>query len=163
MFCNMCGNKIEDNSIFCNRCGARMETPAAAVPAQAPTAPAAVVPQPAEATVQDNPAAAPVNSGEPAGSTIQFGGTAGIQFPGASSTPVPAEAPIPEAVPHPVESARSGWSTEVRIQDKPQKPAKAEKPRKYYTGAHLALCLVTTGIMAMAAGVFAALYFMTVL
>lgn len=161
----MCGNKIEDNSIFCNRCGARMDTPAAAVPAEAPTAPAAVVPQPAEAPVKDNPmpATAPIGSGEPAGSTIQFGRTVGIQFPGANSTAVPAEAPIPDAVPHPVESARSGWSTEVRIQDKPQKPTKADKPRKYYTGAHLALCLVTTGIMAMAAGVFAALYFMTVL
>ncbi|MCI5668401.1 MAG: zinc-ribbon domain-containing protein [Oscillospiraceae bacterium] len=161
MFCNMCGNKIEENSIFCNRCGARMDTRAAAAPAEAPTAPAAAVPQPAEATVQNNPAAAPINSGEPAGGSVQFGGTAGIQFPGANSTP--AEAPVPDAVPHPVESARSGWSTEVRIQDKPQKPTKAEKPRKYYTGAHLALCLVTTGIMAMAAGVFAALYFMTVL
>ncbi len=36
---------------------------------------------------------------------------------------------------------------------------KPEKPRKYYTGAQLAICLVTTGIMAAAAGIFAGLYF----
>ncbi len=39
------------------------------------------------------------------------------------------------------------------------KTGKPEKPRKYYTGAQLAICLVTTGIMAAAAGIFAGLYF----
>ncbi len=34
-----------------------------------------------------------------------------------------------------------------------------EKPEKYYTTKHIVLCLAVAGIMAVAAGVFAGLYF----
>jgi hypothetical protein len=95
----------------------------------------------------------------PAGSAPQFGSTPGAQFQGIAAAK-PTDSSAAPGVPRPVETAKSGWSTNVQITEKPQTPEKPEKPRKYYTGAHLALCLVTTGIMAMAAGVFAALYFM---
>lgn len=45
------------------------------------------------------------------------------------------------------------------ILEKSDTPGKPEKTKKYYTGAQLAICLVTTGIMAAAAGIFAGLYF----
>ena len=58
-----------------------------------------------------------------------------------------------------VPGASQRWSTEVPMSGAPQAPEKPAKPRKYYTGGQITLCLVTTGVMAMAAGVFAALYF----
>ena len=144
MFCNKCGNKIDDKSTFCSWCGARIESPAA------PRAPQ-------ENPTEKEPEAA-VNT-VPAGSAPQFGSTPGGQFQGIAAAK-PTESGAAAGIPRPVETAKSGWSTNVPITEKPQTPEKPEKPRKYYTGAHLALCLVTTGIMAMAAGVFAALYFM---
>lgn len=40
----------------------------------------------------------------------------------------------------------------------PEKKEK-EKTEKYYTTKHIVLCLVVAGVMAVAAGVFAGLYF----
>lgn len=157
MFCNKCGNKIDDRSVFCSWCGAHIDNPAA------PT-----VPQPASAAPQEKPPVPDAAAGgyaapreEVRSAAPNSTNTAAAAFPGIpSGNPEPADSGTPDGVPRPVETAKSGWSTEVAIDEKPQKP---EKTRKYYTGAHLALCLVTTGIMAMAAGVFAALYFMTIL
>ena len=40
---------------------------------------------------------------------------------------------------------------------------KPEKERRYFTAAHIAICLAVTGVMAAAAGIFAGLYFSTIL
>lgn len=158
MFCNKCGKPIDDKSTFCSWCGAHVEAP---VPQTAPAA------EPTEkepsTTAEPVTSAGSAVSGQEAPSVAApHFGAAGTAFPGAAAAK-PEENSVPTGVPRPVETAKSGWSTEVPIIDKPRKPEKPAKPRKYYTGAHLALCLVTTGIMAMAAGVFAALYFMTIL
>ena len=156
MFCNKCGNKIDDKSTFCSWCGARIEAPAAPrAPQENPTE---KEPEAAVNTVTAGVSAAPGQE-VPAGSAPQFGSTPGAQFQGIAAAK-PTESGAAAGIPRPVETAKSGWSTNVPITEKPQTPEKPEKPRKYDTGAHLALCLVTTGIMAMAAGVFAALYFM---
>ena len=150
MFCNKCGNKIDDKSTFCSWCGARIEAPAAPLaPQENPTE------KEPEAAVNTVPAGVSSAPGQevPASSAPQFGSTPGAQFQGIAAAK-PTESGAAAGIPRPVETAKSGWSTNVPITEK------LEKPRKYYTGAHLALCLVTTGIMAMAAGVFAALYFM---
>ena len=156
MFCNKCGNKIDDKSSFCSWCGARIEAPAAPrAPQENPTE------KEPEAAVNTVPAGVSAAPGQevPAGSAPQFGSTPGAQFQGIAAAK-PTDSSAAPGVTRPVETAKSGWSTNVQITEKPQTPENPEKPRKYYTGAHLALCLVTTGIMAMAAGVFAALYFM---
>ena len=41
-------------------------------------------------------------------------------------------------------------------------PAIDQKPEKYYTFGHIALCLVAVAVMAIIAGVFAGLYFSVV-
>lgn len=56
-----------------------------------------------------------------------------------------AAAPVPEAIPL-----------------EPVKKQKKEKQEKYYTRGHIVFCLVVNGILAIAAGVFAGLYFTTV-
>ncbi|GEM_PF-7039676 len=61
-------------------------------------------------------------------------------------TPAPeAASPIPEAIPL-----------------EPVKKPKKEKQEKYYTRGHIVFCLIVNGILAIAAGVFAGLYFTTV-
>lgn len=51
------------------------------------------------------------------------------------------------------EAPNVDFSGEVKLADK------TEKTRKYYTTAHLVICLAAAGIMATAAGIFAGLYF----
>lgn len=153
MFCNKCGKKIEDNALFCTFCGARMEqlppeaqerqasspeTPVAEIPAEAPGTPVMTAERPQDSFANT---AAPQDNSAPAGNT--------------ADTAQNADPSVREPAP----AASQRWSTEVPMNDVPQAPAKPAKPRKYYTGGQIALCLVTTGIMAMAAGVFAALYF----
>lgn len=155
MFCNKCGNKIEDGSTFCSRCGARVEPPI--YPSSVP-----VNGQPSE-TAASAATAAPDTSAAPdtasAANAVQMSESIPADGENAAQ-PAPA---AESAVPRPIETAKTGWSSEVPIGENPPKAEKAEAPAKaakYYTGVHLALCLITTGIMAMAAGVFAALYFM---
>lgn len=142
MFCNKCGKKIEDNAQFCTFCGARMEqlpqdaqgTPAAEDHAETPGAPV---------ITEERPQGSPVNPAAPEESAIP-------QENAADTAQNAREASG---------GASQRWSTEVPMSGAAQAPVKSEKPRKYYTGGQMAMCLVTTGIMAMAAGIFAALYF----
>lgn len=163
MFCNMCGKKIEDNSSFCTWCGAKLDplpgqthevrepvlTPAAQPAQESSTETAQTGFVPNEVKTPQS------NTSVPQGSSVQYGRSEGIQFTQAS-----AEAPQPQAKPLGETKPGTVFGAEVPIKDVPEG---AGKPRKFYTGAHIALCLVTTGIMAMAAGVFAALYFSAIL
>ena len=56
----------------------------------------------------------------------------------------------------PVERSNSGTSSYNFTVTEPPKP---EKPEKYYTFGHLAMCLAAVAVMAIVAGVFAGLYF----
>ena len=58
---------------------------------------------------------------------------------------------------------RSAGTTGTAAEAPAEPQEKPVKPEKYYTSGQLALCLVTTGIMALAAGIFAALYFIQIL
>ncbi len=154
MFCNKCGKKIEDNALFCTFCGARMEQ----LPPEAQKIPADQE-TPAESRAEDR--GAPVMTEErPQVSAANTSAPAENAVPQDNSvtggnTEQNAASSVRESVP----GASQRWSTEVPMSGAPQAPGKPAKPRKYYTGGQLALCLVTTGVMAMAAGVFAALYF----
>ncbi len=140
MFCNKCGKKINDDSAFCTWCGAQLDS---LEPSEAP------VMQPAGAPAEEESSAA--NSREQE-FTAQEAAAAQEQSYTAAEQP--------EDIPAPTEAAKSVWSAEVPLTEN---TAKEEKPVKYYTGAHLAMCLIAAGVMAMAAGVFAALYFSAIL
>ena len=141
----MCGKEIEDNSAFCTWCGAKLDP----LPEQEKV-PEAV----GAAAVQGQGAGQAPQAGAPAGQTssVQYGRSDGIQFTGTAQAP--------QAQPASEDKPGTVFGAEVPIKDAPEA---ADKPRKYYTGVHIALCLATTGIMAMAAGVFAALYFSAIL
>lgn len=85
------------------------------------------------------------------------------EAPAQASAPVAAE-PIsaapeaaPTTAPAPVSAVVQAPPVAESIPLKPKE--KKEKPEKYYTTKHIVLCLVVAGIMAVAAGVFAGLYF----
>ena len=102
------------------------------------------------------------------------GGDEEAQTPAEAETSAPAESVSAEApqesASEPVHNNMSETTTapgteppkeflnsEVKLTENP------EKPRKYYTGAHLAICLAAAGIMAAAAGIFAGLYFSVII
>lgn len=154
MFCNMCGRQIDDNAAFCTWCGAKMIVPAAPKPAVS-------VPEPEPVTAEmDAPAMAETREEKQPEYSGAFSereeGSEKIQESLNDAEAVP-KAPMPKVDP--------SWNQEVPLSEKsPEATApEEEKPRKYYTGAHLAICLVTTGIMAVIAGVFAGLYFSAIM
>lgn len=96
--------------------------------------------------------------------------------PAEVAVPVSAEAPVIAAVEEaqpqqPAAEVQAAYTTEQ--QEMPRMapnfgsapaPVKQKKPKteKYYTFGHLLLCLISTGIMAIVAGVFVGLYFSVV-
>lgn len=163
MFCNMCGKKVDEKSAFCTWCGAPIDRSAgttgtaAEAPAEPQEQPQPVFTAAAEPTFSNThsaayPGAAPDGNSFPQENADK-----------AAETGAPADIPIsagqPAGAPEP---AKSVWGAEVPLSDAPQQE-KPVKPEKYYTSGQLALCLVTTGIMALAAGIFAALYFIQIL
>ena len=162
MYCQKCGKEITAGSVFCTWCGARQELH---------------VPQPENipqsGSVQETPAqeiTAPVTQPEAPAATATMERPEEAQTPAEAETSAPAESVSAEApqesAPEPVHNNMSETTTapgteppkeflnsEVKLTENP------EKPRKYYTGAHLAICLAAAGIMAAAAGIFAGLYF----
>lgn len=174
MFCPKCGKKNEDSSLFCTWCGAgfgSISTQSLSVDREhsAPaTEPQVSQPADVEKTLQTVPAevAAPVES------------VAAVSAVAESTNPadgqpfsVPTPGVIPQSSEHPTAQQRpvvktddlSGLETlfdaeiPTSIYDEP------ETERHYYTGKHIAICLIVAGIMAAAAGVFAGLYFSTIL
>lgn len=148
----MCGRQIDDNAAFCTWCGAKMIVPEAPKPAVS-------VPEPEPVTAEmDVPAAEARGEKQPEYSgafSEREEGSEKIQESLDDAEAVP-KAPLPRVDP--------SWNQEVPLSEKaPEAAAQEEKPRKYYTGAHLAICLVTTGIMAVIAGVFAGLYFSAIM
>lgn len=181
MFCYNCGKEIFEKSTFCTWCGtkqilvgisapvptetprtdpqskheqpedsiqlptARQEAPTESAPELTPSESAAeplhepTAPQSEQPPLQDStPSIAPESTQEPT----------------APTAPTPAQteqSAQPETTPQP----ENRFGGEVPLTTL----LPEEKPRKFYTGAHLAICLVITGIMATVAGIFAGLYF----
>lgn len=157
MYCQKCGKEIAAGSVFCTWCGARQEmpvpqpegipqeSPAQQAPVQENAAPAAptvvMTPEaPTEAAAPEEPKA------EPAAETPRESAPAAETAPdnAAENTAPGAELP------------KEFFGDEIKL-DSEAKPG--EKPQKYYTTAHLVICLAAAGIMAAAAGIFAGLYF----
>ena len=167
MFCPKCGKKNDDNSLFCTWCGAGFGS----VSTQSlSAAPAASAPVEAPATHQElqTVSAAPVVS---AGEIKQPEPTEQPAY----SVPTPGVIPQSSAEHTAAQNSASGalnaqaapdsaanllsFNNEVPVASA-QKP---EKERRYFTAAHIAICLAVTGVMAAAAGIFAGLYFSTIL
>ena len=83
------------------------------------------------------------------------------EFPGAEHTAAQTSASGALNVQAAPDSAANllSFNNEVPVASA-QKP---EKERRYFTAAHIAICLAVTGVMAAAAGIFAGLYFSTIL
>lgn len=167
MFCPKCGKKNEDNSLFCTWCGAGFGSVSTKSLSAAPEQ-EAPAPQPAE--LQTVPAAAsspsePVMSAETPEAAPSLTETKqpsySVPTPGVIPQSSPAaelSAPNAQAAPDSAANTLSS-STEVPLASV-QKP---EKERRYFTSAHIAICLAVAGVMAAAAGVFAGLYFSMIL
>lgn len=160
MFCPKCGKKNEDTSLFCTWCGAGFSTISTQSLSAAPEQPA----QPAEEKVlQTVPAAEvePDNSSVPVSASMSAEPTESADFESPAQS-LPAPGVIPQSgigtAPDKVEVTNF---SDVTVPVSFEKP-KAKEPRSY-TAAHLAICLVVAGVMAAAAGVFAGLYFSTIL
>ncbi len=162
MYCQKCGKEIATGSVFCTWCGARQEMPVPqpeVIPQESPAQ---------QAPVQENaaPAAAPTAVMTPEAPTETSAEAAAPEEPKAEpAAETPREsAPAPETAPdNAAENAAPGaelpkefFGDEIKL-DSEAKPG--EKPQKYYTTAHLVICLAAAGIMAAAAGIFAGLYF----
>ena len=144
MFCKNCGKVIDGQSVFCTWCGTRNGVPEEEQ-------------QPVSGAAEDT--------------TVVSEGTPDIT---AQPKEEAAQEPVYEqAAPEKPEQSASepmgeqtgtSWGAEVPLSGNAQALSeKPDKPVKYYTGGHITLCLVTAGIMAAAAGVFAALYFSVIL
>ncbi len=70
-----------------------------------------------------------------------------------AKTEGPAPTPAPPVAASVIQAAPAPES--IPLPEKEQKT----KPEKYYTTKHIVLCLVIAGAMAVAAGIFAGLYF----
>lgn len=155
MFCNNCGNVVGGKSQFCTWCGSRLNIEMKPY-----------IPQP-EAVDQNHS----VQASGTETACLNNEQTADIPEQAAQqgySQPEPEESNVPPQgnegsfeQEHSASIPSEQWSFNVPLSENP-----IEQPqdmRKYYTGGQLALCLVITGFMAAAAGVFAGLYFSVVL
>ena len=160
MFCPKCGKKNEDSSLFCTWCGAGFSTISTQSLSVAPEQSAG------EKVLQTVPAAEvepiePDNSSVPVSASMSAEPTESAE-PESPAQSLPAPGVIPQSgigtAPDKVEVTNF---SDVTVPVSFEKP-KAKEPRNY-TAAHLAICLVVAGVMAAAAGVFAGLYFSTIL
>ena len=133
MYCNQCGNIVPEGGAFCTFCGAKCEASTEKQSAPETAIVQATPAQPPKPIEETTPVSAPIAEV--------------VEPVSEASMPVrEASVPIPEAIPlEPV-----------------KKPGKA-KQEKYYTRGHIVFCLIVNGILAIATGVFAGLYFTTVL
>lgn len=141
MFCKTCGKEYNEGSQFCIYCGTKIEPNEAAAESavnSAESLAAAPVPEPVSAleAAAAKPAEAILPTPEPIQSSVSYGSV--------------------EPVIRPVERSNAGVSSYDFTVTQPPQP---EKPEKYYTFGHLALCLAAVAVMAIVAGVFAGLYF----
>lgn len=131
MYCNQCGNILQDGAVFCSFCGAKHNAEQPARPINAP-----------QTAQEAQPVSVPVY-GE-AAPVIQPADDTGHNEPPQASFST--ESDIPRMAPN--------FGTAVPV--KKEKPPKAER---YYTFGHIMLCLSAVALMAIVAGVFAGLYF----
>lgn len=142
MFCEECGKEISDNTRFCPYCGA--EQTARVQPAQSISFTSAVN------SNADNSATAttPAETSVPVSTPVNAPVSTPVSNPVNAPISTPANAPAPNA------ENFSPMLKSVEIKDDP-----APSPKLKYSLKHLVLCLAAAGVMAIAAGVFAGMYF----
>ena len=189
MFCGNCGKEMISNTRFCQFCGAEQTAvviPHASIPVSMPveepddtadtpdisSIPVSSTPiepivtsmgvptgeslseadesSPAESTAPDEAISATVG-GLPTPNTIP---TSNMDRPETvvCVSPVKTETPA-QAVPAKT-AARTVPQTEITIKDEEKR-----RPERKYTLGHIVMCLAAAAVMAIAAGVFAGLYF----
>ena len=136
MICTKCGSTIAENALFCTFCG---QPTGLSAPAQ--SAP----------VMQEVPQSIPVMQETPQSAPVQ---------------PVPAQpaAAVPpmNAYAQSAAEPQSATNRQSGAYVPAEPPAIDQKPEKYYTFGHIALCLAAVAVMAIIAGVFAGLYFSVV-
>lgn len=137
MYCENCGKELKENTKFCIYCGTE-QTSSVILPAEI------TVPAPSEPVSESS---APAISATPEPENI-----------------APTAAEVPEA-PEPSEIPTSGTSQQTNSNENEPPlivtvfPEKSPSPAPTYTLKHLVMCLAVAAVMAVAAGVFAGLYF----
>ena len=134
MFCENCGKELGEDTTFCAFCGTHQSATVIAAAANTEST--------ETAETASVPMTAPTSVAE-------------------APTSVPANAAISSAVPTPNAIPSSGMLGYPAVTIETPKKEKRPRERKYTLG-HLILCLAAAGIMAVAAGVFAGLYFSVV-
>ena len=181
MFCGNCGKEIPNNMRFCVHCGAEQNAVVTLPSASAPS-----IVDSAEATeTQDNFSETSISASETAAS-IPAASESAESVPAANdnSQSVPSESvpikgvPTPNVIPTssaaaPISSVgASAHFSSAQTAVPPIVPVstgavsltvaakKTQSPDKKYSLKHLVMCLAAAAVMAVAAGVFAALYFL---
>lgn len=159
MFCTNCGKEIIDTAKFCNFCGRPQSAPLPQPISEQPVSGFVYLPEDTE------PRGVFESAGTPEEKTAESAAAAN----GASAD---AEAPrdgvpTPNLIPSYGESSGqpayppeyTGCSPAPVI---PAQPKPAVKAERKYTLGHIIMCLTAVAVMAIAAGVFAGLYFSVV-
>lgn len=150
MFCGNCGKEITGFTKFCHYCGAEQTaTVVQAAPEAAATAPADNA---AKSAPISAPASAPVSQSAAVPSIVSAPGlpTPNVIPTNNLSAAAPTVVKVPENP-----AARGVTSAAVTIEDNEEKP----RPERKYSLKHIVMCLTAAAVMAVAAGVFAGLYF----
>lgn len=161
MFCGNCGREMIGNTRFCQYCGAEQTAtviPGAAAPSQA------AVPEPPQEL------SAPVSTAEPAPVSVPVSAPVSTPAPMTQSAAATAMLPTPNEIPTnnlgapavPVSASAGtvhGVSATVVTIEKEDKKRKKEVSERKYSLRHIVMCLAAAAVMAVAAGVFAGLYF----
>lgn len=169
MFCGNCGREIINNTSFCPYCGAEQTAvviPGASIPVSAPISEPDVLSTPLdENTASVEPAAPEVHSEPIEQSITSMGITAAesVGQPGINGLPTPNAIPtsnigMPETAVYtsaPVRPVQSNvFQAEIAIGNEEKR-----KDKYKYSLKHIVMCLAAAAVMAVAAGVFAGLYF----
>lgn len=157
MFCGNCGKEIIGNIKFCRYCGAEQT---------ATVIPAANIPM-----FADTENSVPINASDASSEQLSrtpeapdVMGTSSAAIPKPINTDAITENSVPTPNPIPASNIEEPLSAAPSIPSYPpvkvknKKEKKPRRERKYSLG-HLVMCLAAAGVMAIAAGVFAGLYF----
>lgn len=147
MFCKNCGAQLEDSVTFCTQCGVRLSKPAPA-PEAVPMPEAPPVSEPVLVTE-----AAPIAEEAPAPETVS-----------AAEIPVPEAEPVSEAASAPVREFVESHSAPPMSETVLPPPVgfaagKPVKEKTFFGVGALVFCLIIIGVLSIATGVFAGLYF----
>lgn len=152
MFCTNCGKQIIDTARFCNYCGMSVASDKAVDTQYA---------EQAVVSTQQNAAIGTEND-----SSVPVESVAEQSVPFSQELPQMVESPKSGEIPSAVYSMPTlgvdMQSAAAKAPSKPHNTAKEEGSPRMYTIGHIIMCLISTAVMAIAAGVFAGLYFSVV-